>query len=230
MDTPKEMIVAALAEFGKIKSIKIQLIGLWQKAMVEFAKIGQAVQLAAKWSFLIGKNSVLDLVCCERCEFLGHSALECGAPLAFTPKFSKIVKKVTSVEHCLWLAKLYAKKTVLISHPATFGGKFLFSSTRIFSVISALPDDSALHNHLSSLECFLELLTDQVSDILRKLSNVELVPLASLPLVSPPIASTSLAVDIDLDITLNDALIHFIPLSVVVTNTVADISLTVLRF
>ncbi|KAG9298167.1 hypothetical protein G9A89_005435 [Geosiphon pyriformis] len=58
MDTPKKMIVAALAKFGKIKSIKIQLIRLWQKAMVEFAKIGQAVQLAAKWSFLIEKNSV----------------------------------------------------------------------------------------------------------------------------------------------------------------------------
>ncbi|KAG9297352.1 hypothetical protein G9A89_005636 [Geosiphon pyriformis] len=53
-----KMIVAALAEFGKIKSIKIQLIRLWQKAMVEFAEIGQAVQLAAKWFFLIGKNSV----------------------------------------------------------------------------------------------------------------------------------------------------------------------------
>ncbi|KAG9295869.1 hypothetical protein G9A89_006608 [Geosiphon pyriformis] len=29
MNTPKEMIVAALAEFGKIKSIKIQLIEMW---------------------------------------------------------------------------------------------------------------------------------------------------------------------------------------------------------
>ncbi|KAG9296726.1 hypothetical protein G9A89_001358 [Geosiphon pyriformis] len=53
MDTPKEMIVTALAEFGEIKSIKIQLIGLWQKAVVEFAELGQAEQLAAKWSFLI---------------------------------------------------------------------------------------------------------------------------------------------------------------------------------
>ncbi|KAG9286993.1 hypothetical protein G9A89_003857 [Geosiphon pyriformis] len=43
-----EMIVTALTEFGKIKSIKIQLIELWQKAMVEFAEIGQTIQLAAK--------------------------------------------------------------------------------------------------------------------------------------------------------------------------------------
>ncbi|KAG9297559.1 hypothetical protein G9A89_007634 [Geosiphon pyriformis] len=39
MNTPKEMIVAALAEFGKIKLIKIQLIGLWQKAVVKFAEL-----------------------------------------------------------------------------------------------------------------------------------------------------------------------------------------------
>ncbi|KAG9306303.1 hypothetical protein G9A89_018186 [Geosiphon pyriformis] len=58
MNTPKEMIIAAVSEFGQIKLIKIQLIGLWQKAVVEFAELEQAVSLAAKWSFLIGKNSV----------------------------------------------------------------------------------------------------------------------------------------------------------------------------
>ncbi|KAG9304587.1 hypothetical protein G9A89_020151 [Geosiphon pyriformis] len=35
MDMPKDMIVAAVTEFGEIKSIKVQLIGLWQKAVVE---------------------------------------------------------------------------------------------------------------------------------------------------------------------------------------------------
>ncbi|KAG9292962.1 hypothetical protein G9A89_016324 [Geosiphon pyriformis] len=39
IDILKEMIVAALAEFGEIKSIKIQLIGLWQKVVVEFAEL-----------------------------------------------------------------------------------------------------------------------------------------------------------------------------------------------
>ncbi|KAG9297749.1 hypothetical protein G9A89_011264 [Geosiphon pyriformis] len=58
MDTPKEMIIAAVSKFEKIKSIKIQLIGLWQKAVMEFTKLEQAVSLAAKWSFLIGKDSV----------------------------------------------------------------------------------------------------------------------------------------------------------------------------
>ncbi|KAG9295930.1 hypothetical protein G9A89_006669 [Geosiphon pyriformis] len=54
----KEMIIATVSEFGKIKSIKIQLIGLWQKAVVEFAELEQAVFLAARWSFLIGKDLV----------------------------------------------------------------------------------------------------------------------------------------------------------------------------
>ncbi|KAG9297347.1 hypothetical protein G9A89_004009 [Geosiphon pyriformis] len=58
MDMPKEMIVTAVSEFGEIKSIKIQLIGLWQKAIVEFTELEQAVSLAARWSFLIGKDLV----------------------------------------------------------------------------------------------------------------------------------------------------------------------------
>ncbi|KAG9285914.1 hypothetical protein G9A89_013339 [Geosiphon pyriformis] len=58
MDTPKGMIITAVTEFGEIKSIHIQLVGLWQKAVVEFAKLEQAVQLASKWSFLIRKDLV----------------------------------------------------------------------------------------------------------------------------------------------------------------------------
>ncbi|KAG9289809.1 hypothetical protein G9A89_015389 [Geosiphon pyriformis] len=58
MDTPKEIIVATAAEFGEIRSIKIQLIGIWQKAVIEFTELGQAELLVSKWSFLIGKNSV----------------------------------------------------------------------------------------------------------------------------------------------------------------------------
>ncbi|KAG9299743.1 hypothetical protein G9A89_013103 [Geosiphon pyriformis] len=58
MDMSKNMIVAAVSEFREIKSIRIQLIGMWQKTVVEFAKSSQADQLASKWSFLIRKDSV----------------------------------------------------------------------------------------------------------------------------------------------------------------------------
>ncbi|KAG9299222.1 hypothetical protein G9A89_013870 [Geosiphon pyriformis] len=58
MDMPKKMIIAAVSEFGQVVSIRVQLIGLWQKTVVEFAKSSQADQLAAKWLFLIRKDSV----------------------------------------------------------------------------------------------------------------------------------------------------------------------------
>ncbi|KAG9288313.1 hypothetical protein G9A89_021344 [Geosiphon pyriformis] len=58
MDMPKEIIIAVVSEYGQIVSIKVQLIGLWQKAVVEFAESSQADLLASKWSFLIGKDSV----------------------------------------------------------------------------------------------------------------------------------------------------------------------------
>ncbi|KAG9284893.1 hypothetical protein G9A89_003816, partial [Geosiphon pyriformis] len=46
MNMPKEMIIAAVSEFGQVKVV------------VEFAESSQTDQLAAKWSFLIGKDSV----------------------------------------------------------------------------------------------------------------------------------------------------------------------------
>ncbi|KAG9306909.1 hypothetical protein G9A89_000777 [Geosiphon pyriformis] len=44
----KEMIIAIVAKFGKIKSIRIQLIEMWQKTVVEFTEVDQTKQLASK--------------------------------------------------------------------------------------------------------------------------------------------------------------------------------------
>ncbi|KAG9294231.1 hypothetical protein G9A89_021590 [Geosiphon pyriformis] len=52
MDTSKNMIIAAVSKFGKIKLIKIQLIEMWQKTVVKFAKLGQTEQLASRWMLL----------------------------------------------------------------------------------------------------------------------------------------------------------------------------------
>ncbi|KAG9303436.1 hypothetical protein G9A89_013762 [Geosiphon pyriformis] len=86
MNMPKEIIVATVSEFKKIKSIKIQLIGLWQKAVVEFAELEQAVFLAARWSFLIGagkKTCVINWsletgnrICCAVVCFDSNKVLE----------------------------------------------------------------------------------------------------------------------------------------------------------
>ncbi|KAG9306514.1 hypothetical protein G9A89_004711 [Geosiphon pyriformis] len=43
MNMPKDMIIAIVSEFGIIKSIKIQLVGMWQKTVVKFADSDQAI-------------------------------------------------------------------------------------------------------------------------------------------------------------------------------------------
>ncbi|KAG9284684.1 hypothetical protein G9A89_003644 [Geosiphon pyriformis] len=58
VETSIEEVHAAISEFGCIKSIKMQLVGLWQKAIIELEDQIQADLLAAKWSILIGKNAV----------------------------------------------------------------------------------------------------------------------------------------------------------------------------
>ncbi|KAG9303949.1 hypothetical protein G9A89_005859 [Geosiphon pyriformis] len=56
--TSIEAVHAAISEFGLIKSIKMQLVGLWQKAIIELEDQIQADLLAAKWFVLIGKDAV----------------------------------------------------------------------------------------------------------------------------------------------------------------------------
>ncbi|KAG9305335.1 hypothetical protein G9A89_007830 [Geosiphon pyriformis] len=56
--TLAKAVCTALFEFGIIKSIKIQLMKLWQKAVVEFDQPDQANLVAVRWSILIGKNVV----------------------------------------------------------------------------------------------------------------------------------------------------------------------------
>ncbi|KAG9304323.1 hypothetical protein G9A89_019885 [Geosiphon pyriformis] len=56
--TSAEAVCAVLSEFGVIKVIKMQLIRLWQKAVVKFEQLDQADLVTAEWSILIGKDAV----------------------------------------------------------------------------------------------------------------------------------------------------------------------------
>ncbi|KAG9285158.1 hypothetical protein G9A89_004373 [Geosiphon pyriformis] len=282
INTPKDMIVATVFKFGEIKSIKIQLIEMWQKTVVEFAELGQANSLVSKWLFLIGKNSVqvakavkecktwasrdqfrvllfillvgtmahdfgtllnraggktciinrsletgnrircaarMDLVQYEKCGKFGHSALECNASVASPFKLLRTFKR---------LAKLYEKKSVSISHPTAFGSKswtqvvslagpfggLCFSSgsssSALLSNVSDLDsssflasaNDFSLNTHLATLKCSLELLMDQVSGILKKLGDMELVPKATSSDVFSLATPTSLVPLLDIDMVL----------------------------
>ncbi|KAG9302919.1 hypothetical protein G9A89_022336 [Geosiphon pyriformis] len=48
IETSTETVHAALSEFGLIKSIKMQLVRLWQKVVVEFEQINHADLVVAK--------------------------------------------------------------------------------------------------------------------------------------------------------------------------------------
>ncbi|KAG9304517.1 hypothetical protein G9A89_020081 [Geosiphon pyriformis] len=56
--TSIEAVHAAISEFGLIKSIKMQLVGLWQKVIIELEDQIQTDLLAAKWLVFIGKDAV----------------------------------------------------------------------------------------------------------------------------------------------------------------------------
>ncbi|KAG9290476.1 hypothetical protein G9A89_002451 [Geosiphon pyriformis] len=260
MDTPKDMIVTAVSEFGEIKSIRIQLIGMWQKAVVEFAKSSQADQLASKWSFLIRKDSVrvartvedrdvwasrnhyrallftlpmgttahdlgtlldkvggktcvinrlletgnrfhctvmcfesadnlnsvfltepilggvwlswtrFDLVCCGKCERLGHSAFECNTSNVSPPEFPSLSRKPAFNANCLQLVRLFGSGVFSLGVSDLGGGPPLLTN-----------DNSSLNTYLASLEHSLELLLDQISGIVCRLSSMNLVPLTSPP-------------------------------------------------
>ncbi|KAG9302832.1 hypothetical protein G9A89_009609 [Geosiphon pyriformis] len=341
MNIPKDMIVTTVFEFEEIVSIKIQLIGMWQKTIVEFVEIDQADSLASKWSFLIGKDSVhvakavgncetwasrdrfrallftlsvrttahdlnnlleraggktciinrsmeignrihcvvvsfvsnenlesafytesifnemklswarMDLVHCEKCGCFGHSALEYDTPDAIMqPSFKRSYKKNASEKVCFQFAKLYEKKCVSISHLAAFGGKFwtqvvslskssgsirsesgpdlsfyeLLGFGGISSPVSIVFSD--LNDHLAVLERFLKLLADQVSEIMKKLSFVELVPLASKSSVLPSVIPVPLIFVVDSDMVIDDTLASSILPPVIVVDTVANLSLS----
>ncbi|KAG9292285.1 hypothetical protein G9A89_009097 [Geosiphon pyriformis] len=341
INTLKDMIITALAEFGEIKLIKIQLIELWQKAVVEFAELDQAKQLAVKWSFLIGKNSVhvaiavsdhetwasrnrfrallftlpvrtivhnldtfldgaggktcvincsmnsdnqvhctvvgfeskedlesayhtvlifdgvklswarLDLVCCKKCGHFGHSALECDVSILLIFKLLRLVKRVSSENHHLWLAKLYARKGVSISKSAVFGGKSWVQVVLLVSPSSGPHFDSgfgsgplssgsssikgsapvvqnkfSINNCLTSLKCSLELLANQVLDIVHKLNGVELVPLVPITQVVLPAAPVFTLALPETDMVLNVLWLFFPLSSSVLEDKVVDLGLS----
>ncbi|KAG9305790.1 hypothetical protein G9A89_001079 [Geosiphon pyriformis] len=60
--TLAETVHAVFSEFRFIKLIKIQLVKLWQKAVIKFDNVDYADLVAAKWSILIRK----DIVCITR--------------------------------------------------------------------------------------------------------------------------------------------------------------------
>ncbi|KAG9300041.1 hypothetical protein G9A89_018318 [Geosiphon pyriformis] len=58
IDFLRSVIESVFSKFGQVILIRMQLIGLWQKALVEFESSDMASLVASKWSVLMDKDSV----------------------------------------------------------------------------------------------------------------------------------------------------------------------------
>ncbi|KAG9291126.1 hypothetical protein G9A89_012998 [Geosiphon pyriformis] len=97
---------AALSEFGIIKSIKMQLVELWQKAVIEFEQVDHADLVAAKW--------------CTKYKKMGHTSLSCSVSKSlYSDKMSCITLPDMNKSR---LAVIYSKCLAPIAHLVAFGG------------------------------------------------------------------------------------------------------------
>ncbi|KAG9306241.1 hypothetical protein G9A89_016145 [Geosiphon pyriformis] len=314
-------------------SIRIQLIGLWQKALVKFELSDVISLVASKWSVLVNKNSVcvalalnnkelwmarnhhqallyiflvgttahglsdlmnsygkktcfighnlglyvcnrctvvcfdsktsklaaigsvsvykgvnlhwagLFLACCAKCKQFGHISDVCSVD----ENFEICHKWVVFFQDQVCLTNIYKKKQAPVAYPVSFGGKtwaqiagsssfyvVLSVSSGAGSLLSVKPlvsnsnslNDSSLTNCMASLECFLELLLDQISKILRKLSFVDLVLMSSLSHVFLPVVAASLNSALSLDMAVNSVVVFFSYFLLVSNNATSDLSLS----
>ncbi|KAG9303567.1 hypothetical protein G9A89_018463 [Geosiphon pyriformis] len=164
-----ETVHTAVSEFGIIKLIKIQLVGLWQKT----------------FSILIRKDAV-------------HVArIDIDKQIWNSRNRSKALFYTLSVEtnaHDL-LAKIYEKKSAPIFCPLVFGGK-TWASVADFSPLGGFlgydsqlgslrngksfpPVVNDLESHLVYIESSLVSLTEQISELVKRLESF--VPTVSQP-------------------------------------------------
>ncbi|KAG9293044.1 hypothetical protein G9A89_016406 [Geosiphon pyriformis] len=125
----------------------------------------------------------LSLACCFKCKHFGHISDMCLVGKTWAQIASGFSLHVVS---------LFSSST-----SSSFGAGISF-------VVFAFFGDSGLHNYLAFLEHSIELLSDQISGILKKLSLVGLVSLVLSSLTSFSIASAPLNSSLDLNITVNN--------------------------
>ncbi|KAG9302175.1 hypothetical protein G9A89_020609 [Geosiphon pyriformis] len=288
VDFPKLAVESVFFKFGKIVSIKMQLIGLWQKALVEFESPEIASSVASKWLVLMSKDFVqMALAINDKQSWIlrdQHQALLYTLPVGTTAhNLSGLLEsyggKTCFIGHnpssyvrdrCIVIcfenkaSKLAAVGFVLIFKDVNLCWTSLFLACLcsvggnsgvcekwvaqvaggiLSCVISSIPfgaDQSPgaktssfasassgnpdLYDYMASLECFLGLLADQISGILKKLSFVDLVFLAVTSEVPLLVVLVCVVFGLNSDMTLDGALVFFIPLSPAVNNTVINLS------
>ncbi|KAG9307592.1 hypothetical protein G9A89_023157 [Geosiphon pyriformis] len=170
----------------------------------------EAFRLATVGSVSIFKGvnlrwTSLSLACCALCEQFGHVFFDC------------LVDKNSGGHE--------KKKHVLIAYSVSFSGR---TWAQIASV-SAFLNVFCLVNHLVSLKCSLELLADQVSIVIKKLSFVELVFLSSISYVFLLAASVFLVSDLNLNMIIENLSAPPAPFLPVVGITALEFGLSSLK-
>ncbi|KAG9292884.1 hypothetical protein G9A89_016246 [Geosiphon pyriformis] len=189
----------------------------------------EASKLAAIGLVLVFKGvglhwAGLSLASCAHCKLFGHTAVDCSVGRGFGGRG----KRAATSQDRVQLANIYRKKQAPIVCPVSFGGKTwaqvagsslsrvvssgapgvgLISGSKAFSMDLFSSGAADLSSHLAVLEHSMEILSDQVLLILKKLSFVDLVSLApslsALPLVSP----TAIVSDMDSGLALDSTLL-----------------------
>ncbi|KAG9293643.1 hypothetical protein G9A89_018980 [Geosiphon pyriformis] len=282
VDFPRSVIESVFSKFGYVILIRMQLIGLWQKALIEFKSSDVGSLVASKWSVLVmardchqawlytlsigtTAHDLSDLVNSygEKTCFIGRNpsfyvynrcAIVCFADKATKSAAISSVSVYKSVNlHWAGLSLAHCAKYECFGHISDmclvgensevhhrqvapvvclvfFGRKTwaqvasglsfcVFSSVPFGadSTLSAKPlvvasdslNNSGLTNCMASLECSMEILLDQVSEILRKLSFVELVPISSSFCVILPVVASFMGSDLNLDMAVDSVIFGF---------------------
>ncbi|KAG9290389.1 hypothetical protein G9A89_007120, partial [Geosiphon pyriformis] len=164
----------------------------------------------------------MDLVHCKKYGHFGHLALKCNTPDAIMLSSSKRLYKKGALEKVyFWLAKfgfiLSGSGPNLSPHELSGLGSISPPTSTVFSGLS---------NYLAVLERSLELLADQVFEIIKKLSFVELVPLASKSSVLLLVIPAPLDSVMNSDMAIDDTLVSPVFSPIIVVDTVTNFSLS----
>ncbi|KAG9292592.1 hypothetical protein G9A89_006963 [Geosiphon pyriformis] len=240
----------------------MQLIGLWQKALVKFVSSDMASSVAFKYTMAHDLSDLIKLYGGKTC-FIGHNPSsyvynKC-AVVCFANEASKLVAidfvpvyKGVNLHWAGFSLACYTKCEQFghisnMCSVASFGGKTwaqiaggslfcvalsvfsgtgLFLSTKLLVLASNPLDDSSLADCMASLECSMELLSDQVSEILRKLNFVELMPMLSPSCVPSPIAVSLLNSALNSNMAVDSVVVLSSPSLLVVGNAISELSLS----
>ncbi|KAG9296236.1 hypothetical protein G9A89_014828 [Geosiphon pyriformis] len=300
VDLSRSVIESVFSKFGQVISIRIQLIGLWQKALIEFNSSDVAGLVASKWLVFMGKDSVnvalatllytllvdmmahnfsdlLELYDRKTC-FIGHNPssyvhdrymIVCFvdetsklATIGSIPVFKSVNLHWTglSLARCVYckqfdhistecllggnsgvydkwlitlqdwvrLPNIYKKKHTPIVRPVSFNGKTWaqMAGGSFSHVVSSISSGVGLSSNAKLVPLVSKSLGGfcLVSDILKKLSFVKLVPLVFSPHVSHSVVITSVTINVDSDMAIDDTAVSLSSSFSVVANLVINLS------